>query len=136
MDGVTLEVYLFFDRNCGEAMKFYQGVFGGELTTTTRGSVDPEAPEDMKDLLIHADLTGGLVHLMGSDSVGVGSDGQSRMAVSLSGGDEERLRQVFDDLAAGGTVNHPLEKAFWGDTHGNVTDKFGISWMMTITAKK
>ncbi len=45
MGKVSLDTYLFFERNCQEAMEFYKGVFGGELTTQTRGNVDPEAPE-------------------------------------------------------------------------------------------
>jgi PhnB protein len=30
----------------------------------------------------------------------------------------------------------PLEKAMWGDMFGMCTDKFGINWMVSITAKK
>jgi len=47
MGKVSLDTYLFFERNCQEAMEFYKGVFGGELTTQKRGDVDPEAPENM-----------------------------------------------------------------------------------------
>jgi PhnB protein len=39
-------------------------------------------------------------------------------------------------LSAGGAVTMPLEKAAWGDTFGMVTDKFGISWLVNITATK
>jgi PhnB protein len=137
-DSVSLNVYMFFPRNSREAMEFYKDVFGGELDTTTRGSVDPEAPEDMKELLIHANLEGGLVHLMGADNTDTEIGPQDRIAISLNGTseDEETLRKVYDDLAVGGKADHPLKKEFWGDTFGGLTDKFGISWLINIQAKK
>ena len=35
-------------------------------------------------------------------------------------------------LAEGGRIDLPLEKAPWGDYFGQLTDKFGISWMVNI----
>ena len=29
----------------------------------------------------------------------------------------------------------PLEKAAWGDTFGMCVDKFGVSWMVNVTAQ-
>jgi len=132
MGKVSLDTYLFFERNCQEAMEFYKGVFGGELTTQKRGDVDPEAPEDMKELLIHASLRGGEVNLMASDRTDAGTGPQSRVSISLSGSDEDKLRKVYDDLSAGGTADYPLKKEFWGDIFGSLTDKFGINWMVSI----
>lgn len=136
MDKTSLEIYLFFGRNCNEAMEFYKGIFGGELTTQTRGSVDPGAPEDMKELLSHANLEGGLVHLMGADNTDVDGKAQNRVGLSLVGTDETKLRSVYDQLAAGGSADHPLKKEFWGDIFGGLTDKYGINWLVNISAKK
>jgi PhnB protein len=132
---IELNIYLHFDRTCHEAMKLYQSVFGGELTVQTRGEVDPKAPDDMKDLLIHANLEGGLVKLMGSDSTGIGNKPQRRIEVSLNGTDEAKMRQIYDELAAGGTADQPLKKEFWGDIFGGLTDKYGIRWLINIAAK-
>ena len=41
---MKLEAYLFFPGNTEEAMTFYRGVLGGELSITRRGDVDPTAP--------------------------------------------------------------------------------------------
>jgi PhnB protein len=136
MATINLDVYLFFDRTCSEAMDFYKDIFGGELVKTTRGSVDPTAPEDMKELLIHSDLTGGLVRLMGSDSVGSGVKPQERISLSLTGTDEPILRKVFSDLSADGKVVSALKTEFWGDTFGTLIDKYGITWMVTIGKSK
>jgi PhnB protein len=50
------------------------------------------------------------------------------------GSDEPRLRKIFDALGAGGTVDSPLEKQFWGDTFGTLTDRYGINWQVDIEA--
>lgn len=30
-------------------------------------------------------------------------------------------------------VTMPLEKQFWGDEHGSLVDRFGVSWMVDIS---
>ena len=51
---------------------------------------------------------------------------------TLGGTDEAQMRKIFDGLAKGGKVRMPLEKQFWGDIFGNLTDKYGVEWMMNI----
>ncbi len=137
MDKVALDAYLFFDGTCREAMGFYKNVFGGDLEMQTYDEVpgDISGKERMKGKIIHASLRGGEVTLMGSDThdkmLGAG-----KIELSLSGNDEETLRKIFDGLSAGGRVKSPLQKEFWGDTFGSLTDKFGIDWMVNIAAKK
>jgi len=132
MNKINLEVYLFFAGNCREAMEFYKGVFGGELTMQTRGETDPEAPADMKDLLIHCRLEGGEINLMAADNTGAQKGPQDRISLSVTGYDEAKLRKMFDQLGAGGEVTTPLQKMFWGDTFGMLVDKYGINWMFNI----
>lgn len=56
-----------------------------------------------------------------------------RVSLILHGEDEAELRRYFDRLAAGGSVDTPLEKQMWGDVHGQCTDRFGIAWMVNIS---
>ena len=56
--------------------------------------------------------------------------------MSISGQDNERLAQVFSGLAQGGNIDMPLAKQFWGDTYGQVTDKFGVHWMVNISTQQ
>jgi PhnB protein len=60
----------------------------------------------------------------------------NNFGMSLSGEDEAELKGYFEKLSAGGKVTMPMEKAAWGDTFGMVTDHFGISWLVNVTAKK
>src|SRR5262245_41314299 len=129
---MQIDAYLFFPGSAGEAMEFYQGVFGGTLTVVRRGDVDESATGADKDLLINATLDNGEFQLRASDRADATKEPQARVALTLIGTDEAKLRKVYDDLSAGGTRDNPLEKVFWGDIFGAVTDKYGISWQVNI----
>jgi len=132
MSDINLEAYLFFKGNCLQAMKFYKSVFGGELTTQTYAEVPQmKADESKKDWVMHATLQGGAVKLMASDTENA-SPKAAKVALSLGGYDETRLREIFGKLSAGGKVNMPLKKEFWGDIFGSLIDKYGVEWMMNI----
>jgi PhnB protein len=60
----------------------------------------------------------------------------AKIDLSLSGSDEAKLKKYFDALSEGGNVQMPLEKQFWGDTFGMLTDKYGIEWMVNVNAPK
>ena len=136
MENVTCNAYLFFNTECREAMKFYQSIFGGELMMQTYGEVDKSCPQAMKDGIMHARLSGGAILLMASDDPGSGRElGTGKIHLALGGNDEARLSGIFEALSKGGKVGVPLEKQMWGDIYGDVTDKYGINWMVNITAK-
>jgi PhnB protein len=131
---IAIDPYLFFPGNTEDAISFYRDVFGGEVNVTRRGDVDPTANETERRMVINALLTGGDVTLRASDRTDTNLDAQARVELSIIGVDEQRLRDIFDGLAKGGTVRSPLEQQFWGDVFGAVTDKFGIGWQVNIGA--
>jgi PhnB protein len=65
---------------------------------------------------------------------GIHSSQGSRVTVSLSGEDEDKLRGFWDRLTEGAEIEMPLERQMWGDVFGQFTDKFGIQWVVNITA--
>jgi PhnB protein len=129
---VELNAYLFFPGNAEQAIAFYQQVFGGDVTITRVSDVDPTAASEQKNLVINAQLIGGDITLRASDRQDTSTDPQTRIELSLIGTDDARLRSLFDGLAEGGTVRAKLEKQFWGDVFGAVTDKYGIGWQINI----
>lgn len=140
MDGVKTNPYLFFKGNCREAMEFYKGVLGGSIEYSNYDDMPGMAEsmpggEELKGKVMHASLTGGDVDLMASDTLKA-SDQAAKVAISLSGTDEAKLRKIFDGLSAGGKVDFPLEKAPWGDIFGSFHDKYGLEWMVNVTVPK
>lgn len=141
MAKIVLEPYLFFNGNTREAMEFYKTVFGGELTLQAMEDVPKEAQQSAgvdhtgDKRITHAKLAGGDITLMATDSTKA-SPKAAKIELSLTGDNEPRLREIFDSLADGGKVKMELKKQFWGDIFGTVSDKFGVDWMVNITAKK
>ncbi len=128
-----LNPYISFSNNAREAMEFYKGVFGGELTMNTFGEYgDKDAPG--ADGIMHAQLeTDQGYTLMASDTPpGMDRTPGSNYAVSLSGDDAEQLRDYWKKLSDGANVFMPLEKQMWGDEFGQLVDRFGVSWMVNI----
>ena len=130
-----LNPYISFRGTAREAMEFYQSVFGGELDLSTFSDFQmPGVGEDEADLIMHGQLEapGGMT-LMGADTPrSMEQPEGSTIAISLSGDDDAELRGFWEKLADGGTVTMPLEVAPWGDAFGQLTDKFGVSWMVNI----
>lgn len=135
MSNIKLNPYIFFAGNCREAMEFYKNIFGGELSVQTYDNVPGETQPGMDGKLMHAALTGGEAELMGSDTEEASAKA-AKISLSLMGEDEATLTRIFDGLSQGVEVNHPLKKEFWGDTFGQLTDKYGVEWMVNISAKK
>jgi|SRR5690554_6722402 len=137
METITLNAYLLFDSNCREAMAFYRGIFGGEVTARTFGEVDNSCPEAMRDSIMHSSLMGGDVAFFACDNPNptAGGMGNGRISLAIGGDEEERLRRIFEALSTGGKIIFPLEKQGWGDIFGVVSDQFGINWMVNIRSK-
>jgi PhnB protein len=127
--------YLFFDRTCRAAMEFYQSALGGELKITALKDtpVAAQFPPEAADLVMHADLRNGVIALMASDSFD-GSPVNSGNTISLmiNCSSEGELRGYFEALSKGGKVDQPVRQEFWGDIYGQLTDKFGMQWMMNF----
>jgi PhnB protein len=133
-----LNPYLSFRDTAGEAMDFYQSVFGGELTRSTFGEFHASEDPAEQDKIMHSALiTDNGLSLMASDTPNsmdytVGTN----YSVSLSGEDEAELRGYWDKLSAGGIVTMPLDQAAWGDTFGMCVDKFGVTWLVNIAGQQ
>ena len=133
-----LNPYLNFKNNTRQAMEFYKTVFGGKLVMNTfkefHASQDPSEDDKIMNAVLEAENG---ITLMASDTPDrMEYRPGTNMSISLSGDNEAELKTYFQKLLAGGTVTMPLEKAIWGDTFGMCTDRFGISWMVNITAQK
>jgi PhnB protein len=131
----TLNPYLNFNGNAAEGMRFYQSVLGGDLNIQTFADAGVAQNDSEKNLTLHAALTSDGITLFASDGrPGTKVVFGDNVHLSLQGSDSDKLTAYFNGLAAGGHVDMPLAKQFWGDIFGMLTDKFGFHWMVNITA--
>ncbi len=133
---MTLCPYLNFRGNAREAMERYREVFGGELMLTTFAEGGTPGDPAEADNIMHGQLeTPDGFTLMGADAPdSMSYTPGSTISVSLFGDDEEKARRFWDALLDGGSETVPLERAPWGDVFGMLVDRFGIEWMVNVSA--
>ncbi|NMH61288.1 YciI family protein [Alteromonas ponticola] len=141
MRSASLNAYLFFDGRCEEAMEYYQQHLGANINLMMRFSDSPEPfpegalPVDYENKIMHAEFTLGTSVIFASD--GCGSDGPMRgTSQALTVKNAELAHHAFDALAEGGDIKMPLEKTFWAELYGQVTDKFGVQWMVMVETEQ
>ena len=133
-----LNPYITLHDNARQAMEFYQRVFGGELKMNTFGEYGQKDTPHANGIM-HAQLeTKSGFTLMASDTPpGMPArKAGDNMSIGLSGDSADELRNYWNKLSDGGQVTMKLEKQMWGDEFGMCVDKFGIAWMVNITAKR
>jgi PhnB protein len=121
----TINVYLTFNGNCGQAMKFYEKCLGGEL------QIFPYAEgQGPKGRIMHARLGNGATALLASDSM---PDHPftpgNNFSVSVDYASDEEVKKCFTALCAGGKVTMAPQDTFWGAQFAMCTDQFGVQWM-------
>lgn len=132
---VQLTPYLAFRAEARAALDFYASVFGGVPTYSTYGEYGMGG-EGEGAKIMHGQLATphGLVLMAADRPDSIPLESENAISLSLFGGpeDEEQLTGWFAALAEGGDVGEPLAKAPWGDSFGQVDDRWGIHWMVNI----
>lgn len=132
---MQLEPYLHFDGNCEEALTFYADVLKGQIENLNRFEGSPmehEVGDADKKRVMHATLVARDLRLMASDGMPEHKRStDSNVSLSLATNDGAEGERVFNALAHGGTIDMPLQPVFWGGRYGMLTDRFGVSWMMS-----
>lgn len=137
---LNINAYLHFMGKTEEAMNFYKSILGGEFTIFGRFRDVPGGenmnPEDQKKVM-HISLTtkNGIV-IMATDSlksmgqqVNVGNN----VHLCIQAESETEVDKLFAALSAGGKVEMPVNKTFWGAYFGMCQDKYGVQWMINYT---
>ncbi|KAF2329425.1 VOC family protein [Flavobacterium daemonense] len=136
----AINPYLLFNGTCEEAFQFYKSVFGGEFPYIGKFKDAPaeegSAPLSEADAnrIMHVSLPIGNTVLMGSDThpkfgdVGFGDN----FSISINTESTEEADRIFNGLSAGGKVEMPMNKTFWGAYFGMFKDKFGVNWMVNF----
>ena len=127
-------MYLTFNGNCADAMRFYEQTLGGKLETIMTFAESPmasQAPPGGENRIMHARLLIGERAIMGSDAMaGQSYQGMHGFALSLTYPSAGDTKRAFDALAQGGKITMPFQKTFFSEGFGMVNDKFGTPWML------
>ena len=125
--------YIAFKGNCQEAIDFYTNALGGEVLGIQKYGNSQMAEMGPADKIMHCSMKIGESNIMLCDDMrpdagAVG--GNISLAVGLN--DTAKAKSMFNNLAEGGSVTMPLDKTFWAEAFGMLTDKFGINWRLSF----
>lgn len=132
---IGVHPYIAFRGNCREAIEYYKEAIGAELVYAQTYGESPMPDMGSGDGIMHCAVKIGDTNIMMCDdfhSEDFAVGGNISLAIGMDNVD--RARRVFDGLADGGQVTMPLDKTFWAEAFGMVTDKFGIKWMVNCDA--
>ena len=134
---MSFDVFLNFDGDCRAALEFYAGVF--KLDMPENIMTYGQAPgvnmqEADKDRIIYASLPIFGCNVMFSDCF-PGSEyvKGTNIALTLGTTDAGEIERLYAALSIGGHVKMALGKTFFSELYCMVTDKFGITWQISLT---
>jgi PhnB protein len=134
---MRLNPYIQFGTNTAEALEFYRSVFGGDVVLSHFKDYGTEGADG--DLVMHGQIetpAGFTIMAADTPSFMSGPATESNITVSLSGDDAETLRGYWQGLSEGAEVGTPLEKQMWGDEFGQLTDRYGVGWLVNISGQQ
>lgn len=132
-----LTPYVTFKGNCREAMIFYKNSFGGKLTFQTVGETpsDIQYPPGTEDQIMHAVLITEDMIIMASDMIShSGFTLGTNISLSVTCDSSDQIKKIFSSLSMGGNIKDQLSRRPWGAFFGVITDRFGITWMLSYDA--
>jgi PhnB protein len=135
---MQVQPYLQFHGRCEEALEFYRGALGAEVTALMRWKDCPEPapgsiPPGAQGKVMHAEFRVGDTTILASD--GMNHDGKPTfqgISLAITVPTDADAKRRFDLLAERGQVQQPLMPTFFSSSFGVLTDRFGVSWMVVV----
>ncbi|MEY9968043.1 PhnB protein [Streptacidiphilus sp. MAP12-16] len=134
---VTTTTHLNFRGAAREALDFYQSVFGGRAVAVTYKDAGNVRHENEADWVMWGEVVGDNgFHVMAYDvpSQLPWNQGENPFFVSVRGDDADEISVLWQRLSDGSTVVRPLEAAPWAPLYGMLSDRFGVTWVLDVTA--
>lgn len=133
---INVTPHLNFRGNAREALEFYQSVFGGDLAIASyadMGNTDPAVADCVTWGQVAAENG---FRVMAYDVYPnlPYDQGQDPFFVSVRGADADELNGYWEKLSDGAEIKQPLAPAPWAPLYGQLTDRFGVTWVLDIAA--
>jgi len=128
---MRLNPYLSFDGQCEAAFKFYEQCLHGKIIMLIRYGDSPmirQTPPQWHRRVLHATFSCGEHILQGADALPETYRKPQGFSVMLNVGSVVEADDIFNALAAAGTVQVALQESLWAARFGMVVDQFGTPW--------
>ncbi|MDT0410933.1 MULTISPECIES: VOC family protein [Streptomyces] len=134
---VTTITHLNFRGEARAALDYYRSVFGGHLVAVTYRDAGAVGEEKEADWVMWGQVAAeNGFHVMAYDvpSALPFDRGENPFFVSVRGADTEEISALWAGLAEGSTLVRELGPAPWAPLYGMLTDRFGVTWVLDVTA--
>ncbi|MBB3938188.1 VOC family protein [Aureimonas phyllosphaerae] len=134
---IKTTTHLNFRGQAGEALAFYQSVFGGRQMLFTYADAHAVTDPAEADQVIWGEVASeDGFHVMAFDvpASRPWDPGTIPVFVSVRGGDAAEVTRYWEGLCEGGVVLQPLGPAGFSPLYGMVRDRFGITWVLDVQA--
>ncbi|MES2642881.1 MAG: VOC family protein [Myxococcota bacterium] len=132
---VRVTNHLNFRGQARAALRFYQSVFGGEVTIVTYQDAhnvqDPVEAEHVMWGQVEA-ATGFRVMAYDVPARLPLDPGTNAFFVSVRGDSAAEIRELWEKLSAGATITVPLAPSGWTPLYGMLVDRFGVTWVLDV----
>ena len=128
---MQVSLHLVFGGQCEEAFKLYERTLGGKIVNILTFGNSPMAeqvPPEWRGKIVHANFAVGATVLAGADILPEQYVKPRGFYVLLSVADTAEAERIFSALAENGEVQMAIQKTFWSQRFGVLTDQFGIPW--------
>ena len=146
---IQTTTHLNFRGDAREALEFYQSVFGGHLAISTYADfgmpADVPGAEKVVFGLIAAENGFRIMgyDIPGQTDGGVAGGGATRrennstvtdqaLFLSLASDSFDELQGYWDRLSVDATIVEPLAASVWTAGFGMLTDRFGVTWSVSV----
>ncbi len=130
---MQINPYMMFTGQCREAFDFYAKALGVPVAFAMTYGESPMAAESdpsQKDWVMHAQIEGEGVLLMGGDGPQTDAPAGAGTVINISVDSPEEAERVFAAIQEGGKNTMPLQETFWAHRWGMLVDRYGKPWMV------
>ncbi|MBO2454621.1 VOC family protein [Actinomadura barringtoniae] len=134
---VKTTTHLNFRGDARAALGFYQSAFGGDLVVITyRDAGAVQEPSEADQVMWGQVTAGNGLSVMAYDvpSSLPWSPGENAFFVSVRGDGAEEVTEYWKRLSEGSTIVQPLGPAQWAPLYGMLKDRFGVTWVVDVSA--
>ncbi len=149
--GIQTTTHLNFRGDARDALAFYQSVFGGHLVVNTYADFGMPADLPGSDKVVFGIVAAeNGFRIMGYDIPGETAGGvagggtthrrdhttvtDQAVFVSVTADSLDELQGYWDALADGAAIVEPLAASAWSAGFGMLTDRFGVTWSVSVAA--
>jgi len=130
----TLKPYIL-SKDARTQAEFYTQSLGGEIVSVGTHGELMGAQNEFKDKVMHMCLAvAGGNYIFMADAIEPFTQGTG-ISLTIEYKTESEASEAFTKLAVGGNVKYPIEMQPFGVFLGELTDKYGIIWMITAAPK-